>query len=107
MGQAYEIQRLREVGLEVRTSSCTSKLHRMARSNSISSDPGSLAGSIARYKKQSLQITRDLEKLADQQEDLRASMVARFAKADSQVAASKSTLSFLQSQIDIWNSQGD
>jgi flagellar hook-associated protein 2 len=79
----------------------------MARSNSISSDPGSLAGSIARYKKQSLQITRDLEKLADQQEDLRASMVARFAKADSQVAASKSTLSFLQSQIDIWNSQGD
>ena len=34
-------------------------------------------------------------------------MVARFAKADSQVAASKSTLSFLQSQIDIWNSQGD
>ncbi|WP_174223757.1 flagellar filament capping protein FliD [Erythrobacter aureus] len=84
-----------------------STIDRMARSNSISSDPGSLAGSIARYKKQSLQITRDLEKLADQQEDLRARMVARFAKADSQVAASKSTLSFLQSQIDIWNSQGD
>jgi len=32
-------------------------------------------------------------------------MVARFAKADSQVSASKSTLSFLQSQIDIWNAQ--
>jgi len=32
-------------------------------------------------------------------------MVARFAKVDSKVAASQSTLSFLQSQIDVWNSQ--
>lgn len=82
-------------------------IDKMARSNSVSSDPGSLAGSIARYTSQSQQVTRDLEKLADQQETLRANMVARFAKADSQVAASKSTLSFLQSQIDIWNSQND
>lgn len=82
-----------------------STIDRMARSNSLSSDPGSLAGSIARYTSQSSQITRDLEKLADQQETLRANMVARFAKADTRVAASKSTLSFLQSQIDIWNSQ--
>ncbi|WP_370187797.1 flagellar filament capping protein FliD [Qipengyuania sp.] len=80
-------------------------IDKMARSNSLSSDPGSLAGSIARYQSQSLQVTRDLEKLADQQETLRANMVARFAKADSQVAASKSTLSFLQSQIDIWTAQ--
>ena len=38
-------------------------------------------------------------------ETLRATMVARFAKVDSKVAASQSTLSFLQSQIDVWNSQ--
>mgnify|MGYP006191279829 CR=1 FL=1 len=49
----------------------------------------------------------DLSKLAEQQETLRASMVARFAQADSRVAASKSTLSFLQSQIDVWNAQGN
>ena len=84
-----------------------STIDRMARSNSLSSDPGSLAGSIARYQSQSQQVTEDLEKLAGKQEDLRARMVARFAKADTQVAASKSTLSFLQSQIDIWNSQRD
>jgi flagellar hook-associated protein 2 len=84
-----------------------STIDRMARSNSVSSNPGTLAGSIARYQSQSQKITRDLEKLADQQETLRANMVARFAKADSRIAASNSTLSFLQSQIDVWNAQKD
>ena len=84
-----------------------STIDRLARSNSVSSDPGTLAGSIARYQSQSQQLSRDLTKLAEQQETLRASMVARFAKADSRVAASKSTLSFLQSQIDVWNAQGN
>jgi flagellar hook-associated protein 2 len=82
-------------------------IDRMARSNSMASDPGSLAGSIARYEKQTDQLNRDMEKLAEKQEALRSSMVARFASADARVAASQSTLSFLQSQIDIWNSQGD
>ena len=84
-----------------------STIDRMARSNSVSSNPGTLAGSVARYQSQSQQINRDLEKLADQQEALRANMVARFAKADSRIAASNSTLTFLQSQIDVWNSQRD
>ena len=84
-----------------------STIDRLARSNAISSDPGTLAGSIARYQSQSQQITEGLEELAQKQDTLRASMVARFAKADSRVAASQSTLSFLQSQIDIWNSQRD
>ncbi|KWV94101.1 flagellar filament capping protein FliD [Erythrobacter sp. AP23] len=82
-------------------------IDRMARSNAVSSDPGTLAGSIARYQSQSQEVTRDLEKLAEQQEVLRSNMVIRFAKADSRVAASQSTLSFLQSQIDVWNSQRD
>ncbi len=84
-----------------------STIERLARSSSASSDPGTLAGSIVRYQSQSQQLSRDLSKLAEQQETLRASMVARFAQADSRVAASKSTLSFLQSQIDVWNAQGD
>jgi len=84
-----------------------STIDRIARENSLSSDPGSLAGSIARYQSQSQDITRDLEDLAEKQETLRATMVARFARVDSQVAASQSTLSFLEAQIDIWNSQNN
>jgi len=84
-----------------------STIDRIARENSLSSDPGSLAGSIARYQSQSQEITRDLEDLAEKQETLRATMVARFARVDSQVAASQSTLSFLEAQIDIWNSQNN
>lgn len=80
---------------------------KIARSAASASDPGSLAGSIARYEKQSKQITEDSAKMADQQERLRASLVARFAKADVKIGASKSTLSFLQAQIDAWNAAKD
>ncbi len=82
-----------------------STIERISRSSSAGGDPASLAGSIARYQSQSQQIQMDLEKLAERQETLRANMIARFAKADSNVAASKSTLTFLQSQIDAWNAQ--
>ena len=82
-------------------------IDRMARSNAMASDPGSLAGSVARYQSQSEQVALQLEELAEKQENLRATMVARFAQADNRMAASQSTLSFLQSQIDVWNSQND
>ena len=82
-------------------------IDRMARANSMASGPGTLAGSVARYQSQSDQLTRDLEKLAEQQETFRSNMVARFAKSESRITASQSTLSFLQSQIDIWNNQGN
>lgn len=79
----------------------------IARSASSTGDPGSLAGSIARYQSQSDQVSEDAAKLLDQQERLRATMVARFAKADVRIGQSQSTLSFLQSQIDAWNSSKD
>ena len=66
-----------------------------------------LHGSVARYQSQSEQVALQLEELAEKQENLRATMVARFAQADNRMAASQSTLSFLQSQIDVWNSQND
>lgn len=78
---------------------------RIARNNAISTDPGSLAGSVARYTSLSQKIGEDLAELAEKQEDLRATMVARFAKSDAQVAASQSTLDFLKSQVEAWNSQ--
>ena len=80
-------------------------IDKIARNNAISTDPGSLAGSVARYTSQSQQLTEDLAKLAEKQEALRASMVARFSASDSRIAASQSTLDFLKSQIDAWNAQ--
>ena len=80
---------------------------KISRAASSTGDPGSLAGSIARYKSQSTQISEDAAKLLDQQERLRATMVARFAKADTRIGESQSTLSFLQSQIDAWNGSKD
>lgn len=81
------------------------EIDKLARTTTLATDPGTLGGSLARYQTQSTQLTNDLADLAEKQEKLRVSMVARFAKADSQVAKSKSTLSFLQSQIDAWNAQ--
>lgn len=80
---------------------------KLSRNSSLASDPGSLGASIARYQAQSTQISVDLASLAEKQEALRSSMVARFAKADTRVSASKATLTFLQSQIDVWNAQRD
>ncbi|MEO5587137.1 MAG: flagellar filament capping protein FliD, partial [Novosphingobium sp.] len=67
------------------------------------SDPGTLAGSIARYTAQKSAVVSDQSKLADQQESLRVRMVSRFAAADTRIGSSKSTLSFLQNQIAAWN----
>ena len=80
-------------------------IDRIARNNAISTDPGSLAGSVARYTDLSEDISENLAELAEKQEALRADMVARFSKSDARVAASQSTLDFLKSQIDVWNAQ--
>ena len=80
---------------------------KVAREASQTGNPGSLAGSVARYQAQSADITEQTDKLAEQQERLRATMVARFAKAETRIGESKSTLSFLQSQIDAWNGGRD
>lgn len=69
-------------------------------------NPGSLAGSIARYTAQKAKNAEQLSKLTEQQEELRARLVTRFAATDSRVGEAKSTLSFLQNQIDAWNAQG-
>jgi flagellar hook-associated protein 2 len=82
-------------------------IDKISRSVSSSSDPGSLAGSVDRYQKLAKQIDDQTAKLTDQQEALRASLVMRFAKADTQIGQSKSTLSFLQAQIAAWNAQKD
>ena len=83
-----------------------STIEGIARKATSTLDPGSLGGSITRYTAQKTTISADKAKLADQQEALRARLTARFAAADTRIGYSKSTLSFLQNQIDAWN-KGD
>ena len=78
-------------------------MDKLARSASATSDPGSLGGSIARYTAKKTQVSTDQTKLIESQEKLRAQLAQRFAGVDSRVGASRSTLTFLQNQIDAWN----
>lgn len=75
----------------------------ISRAASTASNPGSLAGSLSRYTTQKTKLAEDKATLAAKQETLRQQLVARFAVADTRVGNSKSTLSFLQNQIDAWN----
>ncbi len=76
---------------------------KLGRTVSSSSDTFSLGGSIARLTK--LQTTLGTQKAAmeTKQEDLRQRLVTQYAKLDTRISNSKSTLSFLQQQIDSWN----
>lgn len=76
---------------------------KLSRDANSTGDPGSLAGSISRYERLAEEVKDRTAEIAEKQEDFRARMVSRFAAADARIAASQSTLSFLQSQIDAWN----
>lgn len=84
-----------------------STLDKVARDAGSTGNPGSLGGSIARYEKQVLQVSEQSAELLEKQEDLRTRMIARFAKADSRIAASQSTLTFLQQQVAAWNADNN
>ena len=58
---------------------------------------------VARYSSQQARILEDQTRLTEAQEKLRSTLTARFAQTDTRVGASRSTLSFLQNQIDAWN----
>jgi len=82
-------------------------IDRLARTASTSGNPGSLGGSLARYSAKQTDLTEERSSLAEAQEALRAQLTKRFAQADSRVGTSRSTLSFLQGQIDAWNAGRD
>ncbi|MCJ7420353.1 flagellar filament capping protein FliD [Sphingomicrobium astaxanthinifaciens] len=84
-----------------------SSLDRLSRAMSRSTDPGSLAGSIARYEALAIDARETSSELAEKQEALRASLVARFAKTESRISAAQSTLSYLQAQIRVWEGGND
>ena len=82
-------------------------LDRISRTLTSASDPGSLTGSVSRYTALKTRLAAEASELAEAQEELRARMVSRFASVDSRVGASRSTLTFLQNQIDAWNAQNN
>ncbi len=80
-----------------------STMDKLARNAASTGNPGSLAGSIARYERLAEQTTEATSELIEKQEALRVQMTARFARSEGSIAASQSTLTFLQQQIDAWN----
>lgn len=76
---------------------------KLSRSATSVLDPGSLAGSLARYSAQKVKLSEEKVTLSEAQDKLRAQLVTRFAGVDSRIGASRSTLTFLQNQIDAWN----
>jgi flagellar hook-associated protein 2 len=80
---------------------------KISRGASSAGNPGSLAGSLSRYAGQKSQISKENAKIADQQEALRARLAKQLSAADMQIGSSKSTMSFLQQQIDMWKKGDD
>jgi flagellar hook-associated protein 2 len=78
---------------------------RLARNNTRLGDPGTLAGSLARFERQRQSNNARLEKIAEDQERLRERLSRSFTASERRVGASQSTLTFLQQQVDIWNAQ--
>ncbi|XUU60722.1 flagellar filament capping protein FliD [Erythrobacter sp. HA6-11] len=76
----------------------------ISRSMGAPGDPGSLAGSVARYTQQVERNDERLARVTEQQDKLRETMTSQFIAADRNVSASQSTLDFIRSQIEIWNS---
>ncbi|MEM1052348.1 MAG: flagellar filament capping protein FliD, partial [Pseudomonadota bacterium] len=76
----------------------------LARDNTLFSDPGSLGGSITRYEAQIERNDERLARVAENQDALRNRLTRSFIAAQSNVTSSQSTLSFLQQQIDAFNS---
>lgn len=77
-------------------------IDKIARAASIPGSPGSLANSVSQYTAQRSKLTDKNTKIAEQQEALRARLVNQFSATDSAVTASRSTLSFIQTQVAIW-----
>lgn len=80
---------------------------RFARENSLTTDPSSLGGSLRRYETQQAANEERLARIAEQQEALRERLTREFTASERRVAASQSTLSFLQQQVNIWSNRNN
>ena len=76
-------------------------IDKLARDNTRLGDPGSLGGSVTRYEAQMERNDERLERIAEQQDNLRARLVRDLSAAQSSIATSQSTLSFIRQQFEI------
>lgn len=75
----------------------------LARDNTLRTNPGTLGGSVIRYEGLVERNDGKLERIAEQQENMRQRLTRDLVAAERRIAASQSTLGFLQQQIDAWN----
>lgn len=76
---------------------------RIYRAATSASDAYSLGNSITGYTKKKTSIASEKTDLAEQQEKLRARLVAQYTASETRIGASKSTLAMLTNQIAQWN----
>jgi flagellar hook-associated protein 2 len=80
---------------------------KLTRRLTAAADPGTLAGSLTRLNAQKKDLSDEATKLTEAQEKLRARLATQFSGTEGRVTRSRSTLSFLQNQIDAWNAKGN
>lgn len=78
---------------------------RLARANSLVTDPASLGGSLRRFEAQLERSDDRLAWIAEQQDALRERLTREFTASERRVAASQSTLAFIRQQVDIWSAR--
>jgi flagellar hook-associated protein 2 len=78
----------------------------MVQGLTTSTDTGSLAGSVTRYTKLQTSLTDQQNQIATLQSGLRDRLITQYAAANSAVANSNSTLTYLKNQIAAWNKTG-
>jgi flagellar hook-associated protein 2 len=75
-------------------------IDRLARENTSIGDPGSLGGSVIRYEAQIARNEERLERIAEQQANLRARLTRDLSAAQSAISTSQSTLDFIRRQFE-------
>ncbi|MBU6266003.1 MAG: flagellar filament capping protein FliD [Sphingomonadales bacterium] len=75
----------------------------MTRTMTSGTDPSGLGSAVTKYTKMKTTLADQRTALVAQQDKLRTRLINQFAKANANVAASKSTLTQLQGQIAAWN----
>ncbi|QIQ87120.1 flagellar filament capping protein FliD [Erythrobacter sp.] len=74
-------------------------MDKLARENSLRSDPGSLGGSLVRFERLVERNEERLARIDEQQSALRERLTRSFVRSETRIAASQSTLAFLRQQF--------
>jgi len=77
-------------------------LENISQAISAPSNPGSLAGSVTYYTQAQTSLQNQISQVNTEQTNLRTQLIAQFATANTAVADSKSTMSYLTQQIAAW-----